>query len=81
VYDPAFYFTSQEMKQKGAEIDIPTVTIVEKPQLHILGSSSSSLEDQTRFIECRKECLLDMDKVLQAQAVIPIHDIVLFYED
>lgn len=79
VYDPAFYFTPQEMKQKGADIDVPTT--VEEPQVHILGRSSSSFEDQTRFIECRRECLLDMVKVLHTQAGIPIHDVRFFHGD
>ena len=70
VYDPGFYFTPHEMQQKGADIDVPTV--VEEPQVHIFGRSSSSLEDQTEFIDCRRECLSDMDTVLYTQAGIPI---------
>ena len=54
VYDPAFFFTPQEMQLKGVNIDVPTV--VEEPQVHIFGRSSSSLDDQSQFIECRREC-------------------------
>ena len=52
VYDPALYYTPQEMQEKGADIDVPTV--VEDPEVHILGRSSSSLSDQLNYIECRK---------------------------
>lgn len=48
--------------QKGVNKDIRTV--VEEPQVHILGRSTSSLDDQIKFIECRSEWLLDMGKVL-----------------
>ena len=67
VYDPALYFTTEEMQQKGANIDVPTV--VEELQVHILCRSTSSLDDQTQLIECRRECLVYMDKVLCTQAV------------
>ena len=33
VYDPAFYYTTEEMQCKGVIIDIPTT--VEDPQIHI----------------------------------------------
>ena len=44
VYDPAFYFTSAEMKEKGIIIDVQSV--VETPEIHILGHSTSSLDNQ-----------------------------------
>ena len=45
IYDPAFYYTSKEMKKlKGIGIDVPSV--LHKPEVHINGRSSSSTEDQ-----------------------------------
>ena len=45
IYDPAFFYTSEEMKElKGVEIDVPTV--VGKPETYILGRSTSSTVDQ-----------------------------------
>ena len=67
----------EEMHQKGVEIDIPT--LVEEPQIYILGRSSNSLDDQRQFIECMRECLLHMDKVLHTQAGTPVHDHVRFF--
>ena len=66
VYDPAFYYTPQEMQQKGYNIDVPMV--VEDPELHILGRSSSSLCDQLNYIECRKECLAGLAEALITRA-------------
>ena len=44
IYDPAFYYTSEEMKAlKGIDIDVPT--LVESPETHILGRSGSSLDN------------------------------------
>ena len=58
VYDSAFYYTPEEIREKGENIDVPTV--VEDPDLHILGRSSSSLCDQLQYIKCRRECLLSL---------------------
>ena len=77
VYDPAFFFTPEEMQLKGVNIDVPTV--VEEPQVHIFGRSSSSLDDQSQFIECRRECLLQMGEVLHTKAGIPIHDVMRYF--
>ncbi len=56
VYDPAFYLTAEEAKQKlGKDIDVQST--IEAPELHILGRSTSSLQDQATYNTCRKECL------------------------
>ena len=40
IYDPAFYYTPQELANKGINIDV--ISTVEKPQIHILAQSGSS---------------------------------------
>lgn len=77
VYDPAFVLTPEEMELKGVNTDVPTV--VEEPHVHIFGCSSSSLDDQSKFIECRRECLLQMGEVLHTKTGIPIHDVMCFF--
>lgn len=54
VYDPALFFTPQEMRDKGREVDVQT--LVEEPCVHILGRSSSFTDDQAMYIETRLEC-------------------------
>ena len=64
VYDQALYYTSKEMQDKGINIDVPAI---EDPQLHILSRSSSSINDQTQFIESRRECLLELSELLMTE--------------
>ena len=73
VYDPAFYYTPQEMHEKGENIDVPTV--VEDSELNFLGRSSSSLCDQLQYIKCRRECLLGLHEGLLTNAGILVHDV------
>ena len=73
VYDPAFYYTQAEM----GGIDVQCV--VEKPQIHILGRSSSSLEDQALFNECRIDCIKEMSEILHTSSGIPIRDILRYF--
>ena len=77
VYDPAFYYTPQEMQLKGKDIDVPMV--VEDPEIHNLGRSSSSLCDQMQYIECRRECLLGLAEGLVTKAGILVHDLMRFF--
>lgn len=77
VYDPAFYYTPQEMLQKGENIDVQT--FVEDPEIYILGRSSSSLHDQMQYIECRRECLASPAEGLLTKTGIPVHDIMRFF--
>ena len=74
VYDHAFYYSTEEMQIKD---DVPTV--VEDPQIHILGRSTSSLSDQAEFIESRRECLLGLSQELTTKAGIPVNDVMRFF--
>ena len=75
MYDPAFFCTTEEMKNtKHIEIDVPTV--VEKPEVYILGRSTSSTLDQLKFITKRRECLQEK---LHTRMGIPVSDVVRFF--
>ena len=77
IYDPAFFYTSEEMKNfKGVEIDVPT--IVGKPEVYILGRSTSSTVDQLHFIATRRECLQDIS-ILHTRTGTPVCDVVRFF--
>ncbi len=78
IYDPAFYLTTEEMlHMTGRSIDVQTV--VETPEIHILGRSSSSLCDQRMFLECRKECLVKLTDQLTTSAGVEFHDVMRFF--
>ena len=63
IYDPAFYCTPEEVeKQKGIKVDVPN--FIEKSEINILGQSTSSLEDQMLYSQCRKQCLQDLQVIL-----------------
>ena len=51
IYDPVFYLTPEEMEQKtGVYMDVQG--IVEQPEVHIVGRSSSSIAEQTMSSMC-----------------------------
>ena len=77
VYDPAFYYTTEEMYGRGTNIDVPTD--VEDPQIHILGKSTSSLKDQAQFSEKRRECLASLNLDLRTKSGIPVTDVMRFF--
>ena len=77
VYDPAFYLTSKELENRGIFIDVQT--FVEAPEVHILGRSTSSLQDQMMFSECRKQCISELDKKLTTKAGTPITDVLRYF--
>lgn len=59
IYDPAIYYTPEEMEATtGRKVDVQS--LVELPEIHIIGRSTSSIEDQLKFNECRVESLADM---------------------
>ena len=78
IYDPAFFYTTEEMKNtKYIQIDVPTV--VEKPEIYILSRSTSSTLDQLKFITTRRECLQDMGQKLHTRMGIPMSDVLRFF--
>ena len=78
IYDPAFYYTTEEMKaMKGIDIDVPT--LVERPELHILGRSGSSLDKQAEFNATRKDCLQSLSDCLETTSGIVVRDVCRFF--
>ena len=78
VYDPAFYFTALEMKEKfDKNIDIQSV--VEVPEIHILARSSSSLDDQAKYNACRGECLKELTTKLKLSSGDEVTDVARFF--
>ena len=57
IYDSSFYLTQTEVDLKLGKDKIDLQSTVETPELHILGRSSSSIEDQAMFSSCRNDCL------------------------
>ena len=53
--------------------------VVEDPEIHKLGRSSSSLCDQMQYIECRRECLLGLAEGLVTKAGILVHNLMPFF--
>ena len=76
MYDPAFYYTQKELESHGITLDVESV--VEEPEIHILGRSKSSLRDQCMFTECRLNCLLEMSPIPTSEGVF-VSDIFRFF--
>ena len=74
VYDPAFYYTTEEL---GTTMDVQH--IVEEPEVHILARSKSSLQDQTMFTQCRIDCLCNLSTTLFTHNGVPINDVMRFF--
>ncbi|KAL9977629.1 hypothetical protein ACROYT_G015057 [Oculina patagonica] len=67
VYNPAFYYSSAEMKARGYDdMDVPT--LVEKPHLYILGRCSAKEVEQLAYVDTRRECLDQLTNNLQRTA-------------
>ena len=77
VYDPLIYYTSDEMKAKGTNIDVPSV--VEQPEIHILGRSESSLEEQSSFTDCRRDGLKEINIILETATGGQLHEVARFF--
>lgn len=78
VYDPAFYYTSTEMKAKRhGDLDVPT--IVEKPHFYILGRCSAKEVEQLAYIDTRRECLDQLFKNFQTSKGTPVMDVMRFF--
>ncbi len=52
---------------------------IEEPEVHIIGLSSSSIDDQVSFVPDRYECLKELDEVLYTSNSIPIVDVARFF--
>ena len=83
LYDPAFFYTSKEMKElKNVIIDVPA--ILDDAEVHILGRSSSTTEDQLPaedqlFVETRRDCLKEIGERVCTNSGIEVIDNVRFF--
>ena len=78
IYDPAFFYTSKEMKElKNVTIDVPV--ILDNAEVHILGRSSSTTEDQLMFVETRRNCLKEIGERVFTKSGIEVIDKVRFF--
>lgn len=75
LYDPIFYYTPQELAKKGNYVDV--ISIVEKPEIHLLAQSGSSDAKQMLYNEPRSESLFDTDT--SASSDYPVTDTVRFF--
>ena len=73
----AFFYTSQEMPQRGVNIDVPT--IVEEPQLYLVARSGSSDAEQAMYNEERFLDLLTLQNKISTPDGIAIADVLRFF--
>ena len=76
IYHPGFYYTPQELANKGISIDV--ISTVEKPQLHILVQSGSSDIEQMVY-DTRSECLHDLDTPVQTAVGQSVTDTIRYF--
>ena len=77
IYDPGFFYTSAEMKQKGITIDVEQ--IVEAPEIYILARSSSSIEDETKFNQARFDDLPNISTPISTLKGVEVTDILRYF--
>ena len=77
IYDPAFYYTQQELVRKGMSVDV--IGTVEKPQLHILAQSGSSDTEQMMYNNTRSETMLHFDASIQTSNGDQINDTIRYF--
>ena len=53
IYDPAFYFTSEEMTERGRQMDVQS--IIEQPEIHLLARRGSSDMEQSLYFTISSE--------------------------
>ena len=77
-YDPAVFYTNEELKSTDHE-KLSIQEIIEKPEIHIVGFSTSSHSSQTNFIPDRLDCLTDLNEIIKTPTGIEITDTMRFF--
>lgn len=73
MYDPAIHLSDAEARaQLANEVDVQAT--VERPYLYMLGQSSSSIEDQIKFIPARQDDLRKLSDTLKTQENVSIEE-------
>lgn len=79
IYDPAFYLTSKEYFEKtGLKVDIQSV--VEKPEIYIVGRCKSSDAEQLGYIGTRCDCLRGLANHIDNGPGVPVTDLMRFFK-
>eukprot|EP00731_Ephydatia_muelleri_P009839 Em0005g425a len=73
----AVYLDEEVFRRTGMYVNVQA--IVERPELHIIGRSTSSIEDQRKFIECRRQCMQQMGTKLFTSEGLEITDVLRFF--
>lgn len=78
MYDPAFYFTREELKLKtGKDIDIET--LVQKPQVYIMGRCSDQVADQLCYMPNRINDIVEMEVPVLSKCGVTVTDVMRFF--
>ena len=70
IYDPAFYYKLLELMFSVS---------LRRPELHILGRSTPSVEDQALFNQCRLDCLKELAAPIFMSTGVAVKDILRFF--
>ena len=73
IYDPAFYYTSEELHGKNVQ------ELVEKPHIHITARCRDTTEDQLMYRETRLEDIRQLDIQLLSNQKASIRDVCRFF--
>ena len=69
IYDPTFYFTSEELN--GLDVQ----ELVEKPQIYLLARCRDTTEDQLLYSETRLDDIQQFDMEITSSHNIPVKDV------
>ena len=74
IYDPAFYYTSEELHGKNVQ------ELVEKPHIYIMARGRDTIEDQLLYSETRLEDINELGNQLLSSQKVSIRDICRFFQ-
>ena len=73
MYDPAIHLSDAEARvQYGKDVDVQAT--VERPYLYMLGQSSSSIEDQIKFVPARHDDLVNLTQKVKTEEDVEVED-------
>ena len=69
IYDPTFYYTSEELHGKNVQ------ELVQKPHIYIMAKCRDAIEDQLLYSETRLEDINELENQLLSSQKVSIKDI------
>ena len=73
MYNPAIQLSTAEARvQYGKDVDVQAT--VERPYLYMLGQSSSSIEDQIKFVPARHDDLVNLTQKVKTEEDVEVED-------